>query len=156
MRFRSRRRPQVFRQMNRLSALLAQWHDPWVHRLQSKASLGSSHSQSAWREGLRMTASMGTCLSSHFGHVKVLDFMVAPVCCVERVKPWHDMAVRIVIRGRGVTGVRARAQTNFYPCRARTPCTSCSMRARRTDRPSRCTQDLIRCHRARLVQSGRR
>jgi len=56
MRSRSRRRPQVFKQMNRLSALLAQWHDPWVHRLQSKASLGSSHSHSAWRERLRMTA----------------------------------------------------------------------------------------------------
>jgi hypothetical protein len=33
-----------------------------------------------------MTASMGTCLSSHFDHVKGLDFIAAPVCCVEWVK----------------------------------------------------------------------
>lgn len=39
MRSRSRRRPQVFKQMNRLSALIAQWHDPWVHRLKSKDPL---------------------------------------------------------------------------------------------------------------------
>ena len=51
---------------------------------------------------------------------------------------WHG-ATRcqrcILIRGRGVTSVRASARTNFYPCRTCRSGTRCSMRARRLDKP---------------------
>jgi hypothetical protein len=40
-----------------------------------------------------------------------------------------------LIRGRGVTSVRASARTNFYPCGSCKPHTVCCMRAERTDKP---------------------
>jgi len=53
-----------------------------------------------------------------------------------RCLAWGDSVERcILIRGRGVTSVRASARTNFYPCRVGTPCTTCSMRAMRLDKP---------------------
>ena len=49
---------------------------------------------------------------------------------------WGDSLQRcILIRGRGVTSVRASARTNFYPCRTCRSGTRCSMRARRLDKP---------------------
>ncbi len=80
----------------------------------------------------------GTCLSSHFRSSG------------KRIRLHGDTSLllatgsgSILIRGRGVTSVRAGAPTNFYPCRMQSPCTSCCMRARRTGKPPLRTRPIF-------------
>src|SRR2546428_357956 len=49
----------------------------------------------------------------------------------------------ILIRGRGVTSVRASARTNFYPCRLCSPGTQCGMRTKCAGKPRLPARSLV-------------